>query len=68
MSVWTSLYTQRHCQEGIGLGFLVPVKGNPNVTAYKDILDNYVLLSLWQQFGEGLHLGVVVRCPYILAI
>jgi hypothetical protein len=31
------------------LGPLVPVKGNLNA----DILDNSVLPTLWQQFGEG---------------
>ena len=32
-------------------GHLVPVKGSLNATAY--ILDNSVLPTLWQQFGEG---------------
>jgi hypothetical protein len=44
---------------GLGLFFiiwakpLVPVKENLNATAYYDILYNFVLPTLWQQFGEA---------------
>lgn len=38
------------CSSSFGRGPLVPVKGNRNVTANKDILDNVVLATFCYQF------------------
>ena len=40
------------CFPGFGLDPLVPMKDNVNATAYEDIKDNYLLPTVWQQFGE----------------
>ena len=34
-------------------GPLVPVKGNLNASAYQWMLDNSMLPTLWEQFGDG---------------
>ena len=41
------------CFSGVVLGPLVPVKGSLKVSVYQDILDNVILLTLWEQFGDG---------------
>jgi len=41
------------CSSGSELGPLVPVKGTLNASAYKEILDNFMLPTLWKQFGDG---------------
>ena len=40
------------CFSGIWLSPLAPVESTVNATAYKDISDNYMVPTLWQQFEE----------------
>ncbi|CAI9618655.1 unnamed protein product, partial [Staurois parvus] len=40
-------------EQGVWLGPLVPVKGTLKTSAYQDILDNFMLPTLWEQFGDG---------------
>ncbi|KAK3547923.1 hypothetical protein QTP70_001001 [Hemibagrus guttatus] len=40
-------------QNGVGLGHLVPVKGTLNSSAYQDNLDNFMLPTLREEFGDG---------------
>ncbi|KAK3523051.1 hypothetical protein QTP86_012670 [Hemibagrus guttatus] len=40
-------------RDSVGFGTLVPVKGTLNDSTYQDILDNFMLPTLWEQFGES---------------
>lgn len=50
-SSWTLLCAQEHSYSK-RFGFLVLAKINVNVTAFKDILSNWVIPILWQQFRK----------------
>ena len=41
------------CSSGAGFDPLVLVKGTLNASAYQEILDNFMLPTLWKQFGDG---------------
>uniref|UniRef100_A0A3Q2W3X4 Tc1-like transposase DDE domain-containing protein n=1 Tax=Haplochromis burtoni TaxID=8153 RepID=A0A3Q2W3X4_HAPBU len=41
------------CFSGVGLGPLLPVNETLNSSAYQDILDNFMLPTLWEQFGDS---------------
>lgn len=41
------------CSSGVDLGLLVSVKGKLNASAYRNLLDNSVLLTVCEQFGDG---------------
>jgi hypothetical protein len=55
-TIWQSngrIWVQRIPGERYLPQCIVPVKGNINPTAYNVILDDFVLPTLWQQFGFG---------------
>ena len=41
------------CFSGAGLGPLVPEKGTLSALVYQELLDNSMLPTLWEQFGDG---------------
>ena len=43
----------RGCFSGAELGPLVPVKETLNASDYQEILDNFMLPTLFKQFGHG---------------
>ena len=51
------------CFSGAGLDPLVPMKGTLNASAYQEILDNSMPLTLWEQFGDGPFLFQLDRAP-----
>lgn len=60
-SSWTWHCTQQGCYDETGLDPLVSVKWHFNATAYKGIVDNCVIPTLWQQFRD---ICLMVRCPH----
>lgn len=63
MSPLISLFEQGHCPYETCLGLLVP--GNCNATAYKEIIYNGLLQTLWQQVKLEAHMAMMMRCPLI---
>ena len=43
---------------GVGLSLLIPLKGTLNGSACQEILDYFMLLKIWEQFGDGPSLGL----------
>ena len=41
------------CFSGAGLVPLVPMKGTLNASTYQEMLDNSMLPTVWEQFGDG---------------
>lgn len=41
------------CFTGAGLSLLVSMKGTVIALAYQSILENFMLPTLWKQFGDG---------------
>lgn len=51
--VWWSRDNAAGCSSGVDLGLLVSVKGKRNASTYRNFLDNSVLLTVCEQFGDG---------------
>lgn len=56
------------CFSGIGLGPLHPVKGSLNTSAYKDIFENAMLPTFWEEFVEGPFLFQPVCDPVHISV